>query len=126
MPSTTTDDLIAAAAQSALDARALEQERLDGVSLRLESVTSDYLNARREAEAARSHLRGLLARYAPGHTALAFGGLLSDDAEHGSREVENDLTERGLDVSAALRPATAPDVLDLWRSGGIMPPAEGG
>jgi hypothetical protein len=121
MPDTTTD-LIAAAAQNALDARNLEQERLDGVSLRLEAVTSDYLDARREAEAARSHLRGLLTRYAPGHTVLAFPGLLSDTAEHGSREVENDLTACGLDVSAAL----APDVLDAWRFGGRMPPAEEG
>lgn len=125
MPDTTTD-LIAAAAQNALDARALEQERLDGVSLRLEAVTSDYLDARCEAEAARSHLRGLLTRHAPGHTVLAFPGLLSDNAERGSREAENDLTARGLDVSAALRPATAPDVLDTWRFGGRMPPAEAG
>lgn len=112
----TTDDLIAAAAQSALDARALEQERLDGVSLRLEALTADFLDARLEAEAARLHLRRMLTRYAPGHTALAFPGLLSDTAEHGSRETENDLTARGLNVTAALRPATAPDLLEKWRA----------
>lgn len=106
---------LTAAVEQALAARAEEERQLDGISIRLERLCSDYLRVRGAGDAARLEFRTLLTQRAPGHSDLGLPYLLSDVVIAESHRVETALREQELDVALALRSPVGPDILEEWR-----------
>jgi small-conductance mechanosensitive channel len=98
-------DLIEDSATAAVAATAREQNEYDELSRDLERIFARILAAAEHGQDARRHLRGLLKAAAPALALLGSPTTYSAAREAEARELEAEMTDRGVGLRAALEPA---------------------
>lgn len=95
-------DAIEVAAEAAVAATAAEGRQYDLLFTELGAVLTKIVAARDDGAGSREYLRGLLRTHAPAHPALFYLGPTTTKQETAAVQLETELRERGVDVSAAL------------------------
>jgi hypothetical protein len=98
-------DLLEDAARAAVDATALEQREYDAIALELEALFTRIITAHQAGRDPRQHLRNLLKAAAPALALLGSPTTYSAAREAEARDLEAEMTDRGVDLARALEPA---------------------
>jgi hypothetical protein len=98
-------DLIEDSAAAAVAATAEEQREYDAIALELEALFTRIIIAHQAGRDPRQQLRGLLAAAVPALALLGSPTTYSAAREAEARDLEAEMTDRGVDLRAALEPA---------------------
>jgi hypothetical protein len=98
-------DLLEDAARAAVAATAEEQRLYDDLTRELETLFTRTITAAEHGRDPRQHLRNLLKAAVPALALLGSPTTYSAAREAEARELEAEMTDRGVDLGAALEPA---------------------